>query len=542
MTTLNFPASPTVGQTYTLNNRTWSWDGTTWVATAGAAAPAIMKLGQVVCVGGETTITFANIPQNFTDLRISFSGRDTASGSGSLAARIKFNGDSTAADYTSPQWIEGAAGATASTDAATSAGQICSLIPGTSGNANALGISTIEIPSYASTAFYKIWQAHGGEWYSATAYDARFGVWQSTAAITSITLTAGGAAFAAGTTATLYGLGGTASSIVNGVAEQTTAPVNPISGQLWWKSDEGNLKIWYGGAWVDASTLGADPSQCNGRLTLTSGTPITTSDVTGATTIYFTPYKGGRIALFDGTSVWTALPFSETSLALGTLVSATNYDVFAYNNNGTLALEIGPAWSSNTARATALVLQDGVYVKSGATTRRYLGTFRTTSTTTTEDSGGGVTTQVGGKRFLWNMCNRVDRPMSVFDSTNAWSYITGAWRQKNAAAGNKVEFVVGLSEDAIEALSTEAVQVAQNTRDALVSIGVDSVTVPSATIGQGSWGSTGVFDMSMSSKYVGFPGAGYHYLAELEYGADNVCYFLGSLRSGRTGLTGRVMA
>lgn len=44
----------------------------------------------------------------------------------------------------------------------------------------------------------------------------------------------------------------------------------------------------------------------NGRLTLTTGTPITTSDVTASTSVYFTPYKGNRIALFNGCS-WQAL-------------------------------------------------------------------------------------------------------------------------------------------------------------------------------------------------------------------------------------------
>ena len=40
----------------------------------------------------------------------------------------------------------------------------------------------------------------------------------------------------------------------------------------------------------------------NGRLTLTSGTPVTTNDVTAATTIYYTPYKGNAIQLYNGTN------------------------------------------------------------------------------------------------------------------------------------------------------------------------------------------------------------------------------------------------
>ena len=32
MAVLNFPASPTVGQQYTANGSTWTWDGVSWLA------------------------------------------------------------------------------------------------------------------------------------------------------------------------------------------------------------------------------------------------------------------------------------------------------------------------------------------------------------------------------------------------------------------------------------------------------------------------------------------------------------------------------
>src|SRR3990172_12032733 len=145
-----------------------------------------------------------------------------------------------------------------------------------------------------------------------------------------------------------------------------------------------------------------------GRLTLTSGVPVTSADVTAATTVYYTPYGCNQISLYSG-SAWSTISFSEVSCALGTLTSAKNYDAFIYNNAGTATCELSAAWTNDSTRADALTTQDGVNVKSGATTRRYVGTSRTTSTTTTEDSGGGTTTQVGGKRFVWNQDNRVGR-------------------------------------------------------------------------------------------------------------------------------------
>ena len=30
MSVINFPTSPTVGQLYTYNGRTWKWDGSGW--------------------------------------------------------------------------------------------------------------------------------------------------------------------------------------------------------------------------------------------------------------------------------------------------------------------------------------------------------------------------------------------------------------------------------------------------------------------------------------------------------------------------------
>jgi hypothetical protein len=138
------------------------------------------------------------------------------------------------------------------------------------------------------------------------------------------------------------------------------------------------------------------------RLTLTTAVPVTTADVTGATTIYCTPYIGNTIALYDGTN-WNMRTSSEFSLALGVLTASRPYDVFCYDNAGVPTLEF-LAWTNDTTRATALVMQDGVLSKTGALTRRYLGTFYTTATTTTEDSAA--------KRLLINYYHQLDRPLS----------------------------------------------------------------------------------------------------------------------------------
>lgn len=185
-----------------------------------------------------------------------------------------------------------------------------------------------------------------------------------------------------------------------------------------------------------------DVHTCDFRLSLTTATPVTTTDVTGATTIYAVPYKGNRIALYDGSATWNVRSSAEFSLALGTLTSDRPYDVFCYDNSGTPTLEF-LSWTNSTTRATALTTQDGVLVKTGATTRRYLGTFYTTSTTATEDSLA--------KRFLFNYYNRVRRPMYVAASTNTWNYTTATIRQAVGSTSNQLDFVIGVVEDAVTA-------------------------------------------------------------------------------------------
>ena len=264
---------------------------------------------------------------------------------------------------------------------------------------------------------------------------------------------------------------------------------------------------------VNAETINGT---CCGRLTLESGVAVSTSDQSSKTTVYFTPFMGAQIGLYDG-SQWAVISFSETSLALGTLTSGKNYDVFAYNNSGTLALELSAAWTSDTTRSDALALQNGIYVKSGTTTRRYLGTFRTTSTTTTEDSAGGSSGSVGGKRFLWNYYNRRRRPLHVIDTTDSWIYATTTWRQARATAGNKVEYVSGINDEVIQAHLTVVIQNTATSGSSIISIAQDSITVPSLFTGS-AFNNGGLQAQATTAVFNGYAGLGYHYLAWMEKG------------------------
>jgi hypothetical protein len=195
-------------------------------------------------------------------------------------------------------------------------------------------------------------------------------------------------------------------------------------------------------AGLTAKTFNTDlsmvPQVLNGRLTLESGVPGSITDQTAKTTIYYTPFQGNCISVYAG-SMWVCRQFAEIALPLGTLVAGKNYDVFAYDSAGAIALELGAAWTSDTVRAEALVLQDGVHVKSGALTRRYLGTFRTTTTTTTEDSLL--------RRFVWSRATTLGRDL-FFSDTTPHTY-DGLVRMWAANAEARVQFVSGLAEELV---------------------------------------------------------------------------------------------
>ncbi len=176
----------------------------------------------------------------------------------------------------------------------------------------------------------------------------------------------------------------------------------------------------------------------NLRLTLTAGVPVTTADVLAATSVKVEPYLGNRIDLYDG-SAWNQRVVTASSIPLP-VAADTLYDVFCYDSGGVPTYEL-LAWTNDTTRATALTLQDGIRVKTGAVTRRYLGSVRTTAV-------AGQTEDSIKKRYLFNEQNRVLRTLRRMETTATWTYSTATIRQANGNTANQVECVVG-SPDAL---------------------------------------------------------------------------------------------
>lgn len=253
-----------------------------------------------------------------------------------------------------------------------------------------------------------------------------------------------------------------------------------------------------------------------GRLTLESGVPVSTTDQTAKTTIYYTPFVHNTILLWDGAD-WVPTTFTETSLALGTLTSALPYDVFGYLSSGALVLE-SLAWTNGTTRATAVTLQDGRYCKSGDKTRLLLGTFYTTSTTATADSE--LT------RYVGNVYNRVSkRLISSITSTYSHTYTTATWREWNAGTGvTRPQWVsavaAGISTFGFVAnMSAAAAQI-----NGYLNVQVDGTdgTARLSATNFLDYGQNVVVTANMPSTQIA---AGKHYAALIEYGNSGTTYF-----------------
>lgn len=299
--------------------------------------------------------------------------------------------------------------------------------------------------------------------------------------------------------------------------------------------------------------LGIGPRERpGGRITLTSNLPILTSSVSAATTVYYTPYLNDQVSIYDGTT-WLMKTFTNISQETtdntkspAAVANNSNYDIFVWDDSGTIRATRGPAWTSDTARGTGAgttelervngITMNKIAITNGPGAQRgtYVGTIRSNGAAQIEWTYGTIAANWGeGKLFVWNIYNRVDVSTFTGDTTDSWTYdVASTWRAANGNATARINFVRGSNEDIVNA-SYYSAGVAGVGSGVISGVGLDTTT--------GFTGTTGFHNNSTStipivSRYGALPGIGLHYISANEYNANTTA----STWYGDTGLADAV--
>ena len=158
------------------------------------------KIATQTLASAASSITFSSIAASWTDLRLVFSLIGTVAGN---TVRMQLNGD-TASNY-SETFMYGD-GTTAASSYNTS---VTFLTLGVGGTSTFPKLKTLDFFSYAGSTFKSLLLTSSDDQNAAGSYVSRhIQMWRNTSAITSINLYLSGVGqtFAAGTTATLYGI------------------------------------------------------------------------------------------------------------------------------------------------------------------------------------------------------------------------------------------------------------------------------------------------------------------------------------------------
>jgi len=200
-----------------------------------------------------------------------------------------------------------------------------------------------------------------------------------------------------------------------------------------------------------------------GRVTLTSQTPIMTATASAQTTVFYTPYHGDLCPIYNGTNM-VPTQFAELSQLTtdatkspAAVAASKVYDIFVWNDAGTIRATRGPAWTNDTTRGYTFTMQNGILLNTSTITNgpaalrgTFVGTIRSNASSQI-DYIFGAAASGGTAAFLgvWNTYNRVTTTTIVTDSGANYTYTSATIRQARASAGNQVSFVSGLAEDAV---------------------------------------------------------------------------------------------
>jgi hypothetical protein len=261
-----------------------------------------------------------------------------------------------------------------------------------------------------------------------------------------------------------------------------------------------------------------------------------TGDITGGTNIYYTPFHGEFVPLWNGTT-WVmndtggelVQALNDTTKSPTAAVANAIYDMFVWNDSGVIRCTRGPAWLNQTTRALQLQKVQGYLTNSASITNGPVINYGVFVGTIMTDNNALVTFLQGGQTpgslqaliSLWNMYNRIDWCGMISDTTTTWTYSTSAWRPVNNNPNVRATYVCGLAEDPVVAAYEDLVY---NTATGTVpvtgyiGIGIDSTTVPSGLrgmSGNANSAALGIFANALAN-YNQIPGLGVHFIQALE--------------------------
>lgn len=237
------------------------------------------------------------------------------------------------------------------------------------------------------------------------------------------------------------------------------------------------------------STDDVIPSLTECYLTLEEGIAGSTSNQTAKNTLHLTNLqthrdkKGNKLSLYNvSTLIWEifTVPLTGISIAIPNTTN-TIYNVYVYNNAGTLTLEL-EAWSNSGAGTSippVTMYQDGIKVKNGEANKRYIGVVRTT------DVSGQCEmsfTKVSGNRprfFIWNFYNKIDYTVKILGDGTLWGYNSINPRVWSGNAQNKVEFITG---ELIDIKANFTGTALSNNAGASIGIGLNQASVEDGSL------------------------------------------------------------
>jgi hypothetical protein len=260
-----------------------------------------------------------------------------------------------------------------------------------------------------------------------------------------------------------------------------------------------------------------------GRLTLTTATPVMAADALAQTTVFYDCYAGNVVPV-GATPALLTIASCEISMGLDAvtphIASGSVYDIFGVSNAGVLALCAGPAWTSTTARGsgagTTQIDQTvgGLWTNTVSLTHcwggasgttdlgavaahagTYLGSVEATANGQTAMAFKPAAASGGTNNFLalYNAYNRVAYVARSRDSTASWTLSNNSvtFRAANASNSNRITYLDGLGQSVAKGYYKVLVLTASvSTGSSNNGVDFDSTSATPNNIGQENLGGT----------------------------------------------------